>query len=75
MAHRSLLSEASKTVIARELGVGDVVAREGWGAVSARQCGTIVRVALEHAQRALAENDHSLAPQRPYPASRPTRQA
>lgn len=52
---RSLLSPASKAIIARELGVADLVAREGWGAVPTRQCGSMVRVALEHAERLLSE--------------------
>lgn len=54
-AHRSLLSPQSKAVIARELGVAEIVDREGWGGVSSRHCGQVVRVALEHAERLLAE--------------------
>gem|GEM_PF-277260 len=53
--HRSLLSPRSKAAIARELGVADIVDREGWGAVSSRACGQVVRIAVEHAERLLAE--------------------
>lgn len=53
-AHRSLLSPRSKAAIARELGVAELVDREGWGAVPSRACGQVVRVALEHAQRLLS---------------------
>ena len=55
-AHRSsLLSPASMDAIARDLGVADIVAREGWGAVPSRQCGMVVRVAVERAERLLAQ--------------------
>ena len=50
------LSAASMDRIARELGVQDLVEREGWGAVPSRTCGMVVRVALEHAQRILADS-------------------
>jgi small acid-soluble spore protein F (minor alpha/beta-type SASP) len=53
-SHRSLLSPRAKEAIARELGVAGIVAAEGWGAVPSRECGMVVRVALEHAERALA---------------------
>lgn len=36
-----------KMEIARELGVADTVEREGWGSVSSRNCGNIVKKALE----------------------------
>ena len=53
-SHRSLLSPRAKEAIARELGVADIVADQGWGGVPSRECGMVVRVALEHAERALA---------------------
>ena len=53
--NRSLLSPQSKAIIARELGVAEIVARDGWGAVPTRQCGSVVRVALEHAERLLLQ--------------------
>ena len=62
MARRSLLSERAKRAIAEELGVGSVVDRQGWGAVSARTCGSIVRVAVEHGRQQL---EGSLPPSRP----------
>ncbi len=61
-AHRSLLSPEAKAAIARELGVEDVVARDGWGAVPSRQCGNVVRVALEHAERLLAAQSGHVGP-------------
>ncbi|AUS98516.1 small, acid-soluble spore protein, alpha/beta type [Clostridium thermosuccinogenes] len=50
---RSMMSEKLKTEIAKELGVYDTVATEGWGAVSSRNCGNIVKKAIEMAERSL----------------------
>jgi small acid-soluble spore protein F (minor alpha/beta-type SASP) len=53
---RSLMSENLKWDLARELGVADVVAHEGWGGVSARNCGNLVKLAVERAEMAMARN-------------------
>ena len=54
MARRGrLMSEALKTEIAKELGVYDTVASEGWGAVTSRDCGNIVKKAIEMAERSV----------------------
>jgi small acid-soluble spore protein F (minor alpha/beta-type SASP) len=53
-SNRSLLSDASMRRIAERLGVADVVAREGWGGVSSRNCGGVVAVAVRIAEEALA---------------------
>lgn len=50
---RSIMSEALKYEVAKELGVFDVVSREGWGAVSAKDCGRMVQKAIEMAERSL----------------------
>lgn len=47
----SMMSDALKAEIAKELGVYDTVANEGWGSVSARNCGNIVKKAIEMAER------------------------
>lgn len=50
MGHnKSILSEESKIKIAQELGVGDEVEKEGWGDVSAKNCGNIVKNAVARA--------------------------
>ncbi|MCL6521110.1 MAG: alpha/beta-type small acid-soluble spore protein [Firmicutes bacterium] len=55
MARRGgLMSDALKYELARELGVAEVVGREGWGSVSSRNCGNLVRLAIERAERSLA---------------------
>ena len=48
---RSIMSENLKAEIARELGVYNTVANEGWGSVSSRDCGNIVKKAIEMAER------------------------
>lgn len=50
---KSMMSEQLKTEIAKELGVYDTVASEGWGSVSSRDCGNIVKKAIEMAERNL----------------------
>ncbi|MGI9951185.1 small, acid-soluble spore protein, alpha/beta type [Moorellaceae bacterium AZ2] len=57
MARRSpVMSEALKYELAKELGVYDIVATEGWGGVPSRQCGNLVRLAIEKAEQALVNN-------------------
>lgn len=48
-----MMSENLKEEIAKELGVYDIVKREGWGAVSSRDCGNMVSRAIEMAERSV----------------------
>ncbi|NLP36285.1 MAG: small, acid-soluble spore protein, alpha/beta type [Firmicutes bacterium] len=48
-----IMSESLKEELAAELGVADIVRKEGWGSVSSRDCGNLVRLAIERAERAL----------------------
>ena len=50
-----LMSERLKFELAQELGVSGIVDREGWGGVSARNCGRLVQLAIKRAEEALAE--------------------
>jgi len=50
---RGVMSEALKYELAKELGVDQIVSREGWGEVSSRNCGNLVTMAIERAQRDL----------------------
>ncbi|MGI6096958.1 MAG: small, acid-soluble spore protein, alpha/beta type [Dethiobacteria bacterium] len=52
---RPIMSDALKYEIAEELGVADIVYREGWGSVSSRNCGNIVKKAIERAEKALLQ--------------------
>jgi small acid-soluble spore protein F (minor alpha/beta-type SASP) len=47
------MSDQLKHEIAKELGVYSTVESEGWGAVSSRDCGNIVKKAIEMAERSL----------------------
>jgi small acid-soluble spore protein F (minor alpha/beta-type SASP) len=47
------MSDALKEELAEELGVADIVRREGWGGVSSRNCGNLVKLAIERAEKAL----------------------
>ena len=51
--HKSVMSDALKEEIARELGVYNTVSSEGWGSVSSRDCGNIVKKAIEMAERSV----------------------
>lgn len=53
--HRSLMSDELKFELAKELGVDDIVKREGWGGVPARQCGNLVAAAIKYAEKNLHE--------------------
>ena len=53
--NRGVMSEDLKYELAKELGVADTVAKEGWGSVSSRNCGNLVRLAIERAEKAMAE--------------------
>jgi small acid-soluble spore protein F (minor alpha/beta-type SASP) len=48
------MSDWLKWEIAKELGVDQIVASEGFGGVSSRNCGLMVRKAIEMAERQLA---------------------
>jgi len=51
MNKRGIMSDNLKHEIAKELGVYDIVSKEGWGSVSSRDCGNIVTKAIEIAER------------------------
>jgi small acid-soluble spore protein F (minor alpha/beta-type SASP) len=48
-----MMSENLKMEIARELGVFETVKNGGWGEVSSRDCGNIVKKAIEMAERSI----------------------
>lgn len=51
MARRGVMSKELKEEIAKELGIYDVVQKEGWGGIKARDAGNMVKKAIELAQR------------------------
>lgn len=51
MSRQGLMSDALKHEIAKRLGVEDTVSHEGWGGVSSRNCGNVVREAIAMAEK------------------------
>jgi small acid-soluble spore protein F (minor alpha/beta-type SASP) len=52
---RGVMSQRFKEELVKELGFYDVVQREGWGAIRAKDAGNMVKLAIEKAERQLAE--------------------
>jgi small acid-soluble spore protein F (minor alpha/beta-type SASP) len=50
------MSDALKWELAKELGVDHVVASGGWGDVSSRNCGNLVKLAIQKAEEAISHN-------------------
>lgn len=57
MARRGIMSERLKVELAKELGFYDVVQKEGWGGIRARDAGNMVKRAIEIAQSNLADKN------------------
>ena len=53
---RPIMSEKLKYEIAADLGVLDLVRREGWGSVSSRNCGNMIKKAIERAEQTLRKD-------------------
>lgn len=53
---RGIMSDNLKYELAKELGVLDTVQQSGWGEVSSRNCGNLVRLAIEKAEKMLVES-------------------
>jgi small acid-soluble spore protein F (minor alpha/beta-type SASP) len=48
------MSEQVKQRLAQELGVADKVQNGNWGNVSSRDCGNIVKLAIQYAERQMS---------------------
>ncbi|MXQ54510.1 small, acid-soluble spore protein, alpha/beta type [Shimazuella alba] len=57
MARRGVMSDAFKEELAKELGFYDVVQREGWGGIKARDAGNMVKRAIQLAEEQLAKQN------------------
>ncbi|PLR75340.1 protein sspF [Bacillus sp. V3-13] len=51
---RGIMSEGFKEELAKDLGFYDVVQRDGWGGIRAKDAGNMVKRAIELAQQQLA---------------------
>ena len=52
----SIMSDELKWELAKELGVDQIVAREGFGGVTSRDCGNLVKMAIMKAEQSLSQN-------------------
>ncbi|PLS15115.1 protein sspF [Bacillus sp. M6-12] len=50
---RGIMTEGFKEELAKELGFYDVVQKEGWGGIRAKDAGNMVKLAIEKAQSQL----------------------
>jgi small acid-soluble spore protein F (minor alpha/beta-type SASP) len=50
----SIMSDALKYELADELGVGEIARREGFGEVTSRNCGNLVKKAIERAEKTVS---------------------
>lgn len=53
------MSEQFKEELAKELGFYDTVQKEGWGGITTRDAGNMVKRAIEIAEKSLAEMGRS----------------
>jgi len=49
-----IMSEELKYELADELGVGEIAREQGFGEVTSRNCGNLVRKAIEKAERTIS---------------------
>lgn len=52
---RGVMSEQFKYELAKELGFYDTVQKEGWGGITTRDAGNMVKRAIQMAEEALAK--------------------
>ncbi|MCA1057254.1 alpha/beta-type small acid-soluble spore protein [Rossellomorea aquimaris] len=54
---KGIMSDQLKEELAQELGFYDVVQKDGWGGITSRDAGNMVKLAVERAGRQLASRD------------------
>jgi small acid-soluble spore protein F (minor alpha/beta-type SASP) len=54
---RGIMSEQFKMELAKELGFYDTVKTEGWGGITTRDAGNMVKRAIQMAEEALAKQN------------------
>lgn len=53
----SIMSDRLKLELADELGFGDTVRTKGWGEITTKQAGSLVRAAIARAEEGLAKEE------------------
>ncbi|MET3291300.1 small, acid-soluble spore protein, alpha/beta type [Brevibacillus fluminis] len=54
---RGIMSDQFKMEIAKDLGIYDTVQKEGWGGITTRDAGNLVKRAIQIAEEALANQN------------------
>lgn len=54
---RGIMSEEFKLELAKDLGFYDTIQREGWGGITTRDAGNMVKRAIQLAEQALADKN------------------
>lgn len=54
---RGIMSESFKYELAKDLGFYDVVKRDGWGGITTRDAGNMVKRAIQLAEEHLSKQD------------------
>jgi len=52
---KGIMTEGFKEELAKELGFYDVVQKDGWGGIRARDAGNMVKLAIEKAQKQMSD--------------------
>ncbi|MEI5909617.1 small, acid-soluble spore protein, alpha/beta type [Bacillus spongiae] len=47
---KGIMSMALKEELAKELGIYEIVQKDGWGGITSRDAGNMVKLAVKHAQ-------------------------
>lgn len=58
---RGIMSDAFKMELAKDLGIYDTVKSEGWGGITTRDAGNLVKRAIQIAEEALANQNNKLS--------------
>ncbi|MFZ3591022.1 small, acid-soluble spore protein, alpha/beta type [Bacillus sp. DJP31] len=56
---RGVMSEHFKDELAKELGFYDIVQQTGWGGITSKEAGSMVKRAVEMAQNQLLQKQHN----------------
>lgn len=56
--NRGIMSEEFKTELAKDLGFYDKVEKDGWGGITTRDAGNMVKRAIEVAEQSMADQQN-----------------
>lgn len=51
MNNKGIMTNNLKMAIAKELGIYETIQQHGWGVISSRNCGNLVKIAIEKANQ------------------------